>query len=83
MTGAQRHTMLPLEPPLWSRGERVRPDRPHMPLDRTHTALRYYKVADAGEDLLRLHYHNLDKYRDNTLTPLQLETRFGDKITWI
>ena len=34
-----------------------------MPLNRTDNALRY-RVADAGEDLLRLYYHNVDTYRD-------------------
>ena len=36
-----------------------------MTQDRINTALRY-RVADAGEDLLRLCYHNLDTYRDVT-----------------
>ena len=49
-----------LESPLWSRSERVRADGPHMPLARTDIALSY-RVAGAGEDLLPLYYHNLDK----------------------
>ena len=40
-------------------------DRPHMTLGRTDTALDY-RVADAGENLLRLYYHNLNTYRDVT-----------------
>ena len=36
-----------------------------MPLDRVDTALRY-SVANAGEDLLRLYFDNLDTHRDVT-----------------
>ena len=54
-----------LEPPMWSRNERVRADRPYMPQHRTDTALNF-RVVDAGEDLLCLCYYSLDTYWDVT-----------------
>ena len=54
-----------LEPPLCNRSERVRADRPHVPPDRTNTALSY-RVDDAGEDLLCLYYRYVDTYLDVT-----------------
>ena len=60
MRGAHWHTIMS---PTTNAVESRRARQGDMPLDKTDTALRY-RVADAGEDLIRLYYHNVSTNRD-------------------